>query len=168
MKTAVIILNYNSKNDTIRYVNEIKDYKSLDTIIVVDNNSSNTNEFEALEILKSNKTYVIKSDKNGGYSYGNNFGLKFLENLEEKYDFVVISNPDVEVKEEAFIECFKELELNEKVAVCAPIMLNKEGTHIRRSSWKIRKPLIDMINSSRFNQILFYSLFKKCSVSFIC
>lgn len=161
MKTAVIILNYNSKNDTIRYVNEIKDYNVLDTIIVVDNNSSNPNEFEDLEILRSKKTYVIKSDKNGGYSYGNNFGLKFLEDLGESYDFIVISNPDVEVKEEAFKECFKELERNENVAVCAPIMLNGEGIHLRRSSWKIRKPGIDMINSSRLNQILFYGLFKK-------
>ena len=161
MKTAVIILNYNSKKDTIRYVNEIKDYEVLDTIVVVDNNSSNPNEFEKLEALKSEKIYVIKSDKNGGYSYGNNFGLKFLENLNENFDFVVISNPDVEVKEEAFRECFKELETNEKTAVCAPIMLDGNGVHIRRSSWKIRKPGIDMINSSRLNEILFYYLFKK-------
>ena len=125
MKTAVIILNYNSKNDTIRYVNENKDYKILDTIIVVDNNSSRDGEFESLESLKSDNIYVIKSDKNGGYSYGNNFGLKFLESLEEKYDYVVISNPDVEVLEEAFEECFKELRENEKVAVCAPMMLNR-------------------------------------------
>ena len=125
MKTAIIILNYNSKNDTIRYVNEIKNYNVLNTIIVVDNNSSALNEFEELEKLKSDNIYVIKSDKNGGYSYGNNFGLKFLENMKEKYDFVVISNPDVEVKEEAFKECFKVLEENNKIAVCAPMMLNR-------------------------------------------
>ncbi len=160
MKTAIIILNYNSKNDTIRYVNQIKDYKILDTIIVVDNNSSNPNEFQDLEALKSDKIYVIKSDRNGGYSYGNNFGLKFLESLNEKYDFIVISNPDVEVPEVSFEKCFLELEENEKVAVCAPIMLDKNGNHIRRSCWKIRKPGIDMINSSRLNELLFYKWFK--------
>ena len=52
MRTAIIILNYNSKNDTIKYVNTIKDYNILNTIIVVDNNSSNPNEFEELEKLK--------------------------------------------------------------------------------------------------------------------
>ena len=126
MKTAIIILNYNSKNDTIRYVNEIKDYKVLDTIIVVDNNSSDADEFEALEELKTEKIHVIKSDKNGGYSYGNNFGLKHLEALEQDYDYVVISNPDVEVSSEAFGICFKELKENEKVAVCSPIMLDRK------------------------------------------
>lgn len=125
MKTAVVILNYNSRNDTIRYVHEIKDYECLDTIIVVDNKSSNENEFEELEQLKSEKVHVISSGKNGGYSYGNNVGLRYLENLDENYDYVVISNPDVEVKEEAFRACFKELEENQKVAVCSPIMQNR-------------------------------------------
>ena len=34
------------------------------------------------------------------------------------------------------------------------------GIHIRRSSWKIRMPRIDMINSSRLNEILFYKWFR--------
>ena len=161
MKTAIIILNYNSKDDTIRYVNEIKNYEILNTIIIVDNNSTNLNEFEDLEKLKDDNIFVIKSDKNGGYSYGNNFGLRFLESLKENYDYVVISNPDVEVKKEAFEKCFEELEKNENVAVCAPMMIDKNGVHIRRSSWKIRKPKIDMINSTRLTEILFYKWFRK-------
>jgi len=160
MKTAVIILNYNSKEDAIKYVNQIKDYSILDTIVVVDNKSSNQGELEVLESLKSEKVYVIQSDKNGGYSYGNNFGLKYLETLSQDYDYVVISNPDVEVKEEAFKTCFKELEENKKLAVCSPMMLDGNGNHIRRSSWKMRTPGIDMINSSRLNEILFYPWFK--------
>ena len=127
MKTAVIILNYNSKKDTIRYVNEIKGYEILDTIIVVDNHSNAQGEFKSLEQLKSDKVHVIESEKNGGYSYGNNFGLRFLETLEQNYDYVVISNPDVEVSQEAFEACFKELEENKKIAACSPIMLNRNG-----------------------------------------
>ncbi|MCI8309533.1 MAG: glycosyltransferase family 2 protein [Clostridia bacterium] len=160
MKTAVIILNYNSENDTIRYVNEIKNYNCIDTIIVVDNNSTNINSFEKIKNLENEKIHVIKSDKNGGYSYGNNYGLRYLENLAEKYDYIVISNPDVEVKENVFESCFKELEENNNIAVVAPKMIDKNGNHIRRSSWKIRTPKIDMINSTRLNEILFYKLFK--------
>ncbi|MBR2290136.1 MAG: glycosyltransferase, partial [Clostridia bacterium] len=79
MKTAVIVLNYNSKEDTIRYVGQIKNYSCIDVILVVDNKSTNPGEFQELKQLKDDKVYVIQSDKNGGYSYGNNFGLKFLE-----------------------------------------------------------------------------------------
>lgn len=160
MKTAIVILNYNSREDTIKYVNTIKNYKILDTIVVVDNNSSNENEFQKLEKLKTDNIFVIKSDKNGGYSYGNNFGLRFLDSLNENYDYVVISNSDVEVEEKAFEKCFKELEENENVAVSAPIMVDKENNHIRRSSWKIRTPKIDMINSTRLTEALFYKWFK--------
>ena len=161
MKTAIVILNYNSKEDTIKYVNTIKNYKVIDTIVVVDNNSTNQNEFYELEKLKDDNIFVIKSDKNGGYSYGNNYGLKFLDSLNENYDYVAISNPDVEVEEKAFEKCFKELKENEKVAVSAPMMVDKNGIHIRRSSWKIRKPKIDMINSTRLTEALFYKWFKK-------
>jgi hypothetical protein len=165
MKTAVIILNYNSEDDCIRYVNEIKSFEALSTIIVVDNASTKQGAFEKLLELKSDKIHVIKSDKNGGYSYGNNYGLKYLENLNEKYDYVVISNSDVEVKEDAFQKCFKELEENSEIAVVAPKMVDKNGNHIRRSSWKIRLPKIDMINSTRLNEILFYKAFKASEYS---
>lgn len=160
MKTAVIILNYNSVKDTTRYVKEIENYNCINTIIVVDNLSTEPNTMEKLEELKSEKVHVIRSEKNGGYSYGNNYGLKYLENLNENYDYIVISNPDVSVEENVFESCFKELQENEKVAVVAPRMLNGEGVPIRRSSWKIRKPGIDMVNSTRLTQILFYPIFK--------
>ena len=157
MKTAVIILNYNAEEDTIKYVNSIKEYNSIDTIIVVDNFSQNANNIFS---LKSDKVHVIRTEKNGGYSYGNNFGLKYLDNLNEKYDYVVISNPDIEVPEKTFEVCFDELEKNPKTGICSPRMHDKNDKPIRRSSWKIRTPAIDMANSTRLTEILLYKLFK--------
>lgn len=157
MKTAVIILNYNSEDETIKYVKKIEKYNCINTIIVVDNFSENG---ERLFSLKSDKVYVIRTEKNGGYSYGNNFGLKFLESLNEKYDYIVISNSDIEVKEEVFEACFKELEQNSKTGICSPRMHDKNDKPIRRSSWKIRTPAIDMANSTRLTEILLYKLFK--------
>ena len=160
MKTAIIILNYNSEVDTIRFVNEIKDFKSLDKIIVVDNISPN-GDFENLKVLENEKIDVIKSEKNGGYSYGNNYGIKHMESLNEKYDYVIISNPDIHVEEEAIKTTLEFLEKNEKAAIASPKMFNKEKKPIRRSAWKIRTPGIDMINSTRITQILLHYFFKK-------
>ena len=157
MKTAVIVLNYNSEEDTIRYVKKIEDYNCINTIIVVDNFSENGDK---LFSLKSNKVYVTKTNKNAGYSCGNNFGLKFLEKLNEKYDYIVISNPDVEVPEKTFEACFKELDQNLQTGICSPRMYDKNNKPIRRSSWKIRTPAIDMVNSTRLTEILLYKLFK--------
>ena len=161
MKVAIIILNYNSEEDTIKYVQAIKEYKILDKIVVVDNKSITENAFEKLEKLKSDKTDVIQSDKNGGYSYGNNYALKYLDEKQEKYDYIIISNPDVSVTENAIVECVNKLEEKEDVAVVAPRMHDKENKPIRRSSWKIRTPRLDMIHSTRLLEILFYKKLRK-------
>lgn len=155
MKVAIIILNYNSEDDTIKYVETIKEYEILNKIIVVDNKSTNNSAFEKLLSLKNDKIDVIQSDKNGGYSYGNNYGLKYLEEKEE-YDYIIISNPDVTVTQEAINECINKLEEKENVAIVAPRMFDKENKPIRRSSWKIRTPKLDMIHSTRLLEILFY------------
>lgn len=160
MKTAIIILNYNSENDTIRYVNEIKNFKCIDTIVVVDNCSSNSNSLEKLYELKNEKVHIIQAPKNGGYSYGNNFGIKYLNSLNEKYEYIIISNPDISIEEIAIEKCIKELEENNSVAIVAPRMYNVNQNPIRRSSWKIRRPSIDMANSTRLMQCIFYPVFK--------
>lgn len=160
MRTAIIILNYNSENDTIKYVKTLENYKCINKIVVVDNNSTSENATQRLKELENNKVDVIQTDKNGGYSYGNNFGLKYLEEKNEAYDYIAISNPDVEVSENAFEKCFEELEKNSKIAVVAPKMVDRNGIHIRRSAWKVRTPKIDMINSTRLNELLFYKKFK--------
>ena len=49
-KVAIIILNYNDSENTIEYVNKIKNYKILTKIVVVDNNSNKENEFVYFKI----------------------------------------------------------------------------------------------------------------------
>ena len=40
MKTGIVILNYNDYENTIKMVHQIKDYKCLSKIVIVDNHSS--------------------------------------------------------------------------------------------------------------------------------
>lgn len=166
MKTGIIILNYNTADDTVKYVNKIKNYSVLDKIIVVDNLSSENNCMEKLNKLKNDKIHVIRAEKNGGYSYGNNFGIKYLKKLNEKFDYIIISNPDIDVTEEVIKKCVEFLEKNKKAAVCAPRMVDDNQNSARRSSWKIRKPLIDMINSTRLTEILFWWAVRNGEYSF--
>lgn len=165
MKVAIIILNYNCEEDTIKYVETIKKYEILDKIIVVDNKSITENAFKKLKKIKSNKIDVIQSDKNGGYSYGNNYALKYLDEKQEKYDYIIISNPDVSVTEKAIIKCVNKLEEKKDVAIVAPRMFDKDNKPIRRSSWKIRNPKLDMIHSTRLLEILFYKNLRKAEYS---
>lgn len=92
-KIGVVILNYNDASTTKNLVISIKNYEILDNIIVVDNLSTD-NSFSILSNLQDKKTCVIQSDKNGGYSYGNNYGVNYLLN-NKCVDIIFIANPDV-------------------------------------------------------------------------
>lgn len=159
MKFAIIVLNYNDHENTLKYVNNIKDYECVDKIIVVDNNSTNKDEVHILKQVESDKVEVICSEKNGGYAYGNNIGLKYLEKI-GNYEYVAISNPDVYVDEEAIKNCIDYLKNHKKVAIVAPRMYFVNGP-ARRSAWKKRAPLIDISNSTRLTELLLYYFFKK-------
>lgn len=161
MKVAVIVVNYNDSKDTLKYVKKITEYEIIDRVVVVDNLSTTTGTLESLKKLENDKTYVIQSDKNGGYDYGNNFGIKYLQNNKnEQYDYIIISNPDIEIEEKAIKKSLEILEKNKDVAVVAPRMFNKDGKPIRRSSWKIRTFGLDVIHSTRFLEILFYKVLR--------
>ena len=60
MKVAVIIVNYNDVEDTQKYVKTISEYKIIDKIVVVDNLSTDLNEFTKLKSLESSKVDVIE------------------------------------------------------------------------------------------------------------
>ena len=161
MKVAVIIVNYNDVEDTQKYVKTISEYKIIDKIVVVDNLSTDLNEFTKLKSLESSKVDVIESGKNGGYNYGNNFGIKYLQNKNEEYDYYIISNPDIEVSEKAIEKCVETAKQDEKIAVIAPRMFDKNNKPIRRSSWKFRTFILDCIHSTRLLEIIFYRLLRK-------
>lgn len=149
MKVAIIIVNYNDVDDTIKYVETISNYNVINRIVVVDNLSTTIGAFENLKKLENEKVKVIQSEKNGGYDYGNNVGVKYLDSLGEKYDYIIVSNPDISVSEEAINKCLNILESDEKIAVVAPRMFNKENKPIRRSSWKMRTFWLDVVHSTR-------------------
>ena len=120
MKVAVIIVNYNDIENTVNYVKNIKEYTVINKIVVVDNLSTTIGAFEKLKKLEDEKVYVIQSDKNGGYNYGNNVGILYLEEKKEEYDYIIISNPDINVEEEAIQKSLSVLKEDNSVAVVAP------------------------------------------------
>ncbi len=92
---AVIILNYNSGINTTSLVNKLISFKTNIHILVVDNMSTDNSYVQLVnEFMGIIEVDVIQSEYNGGYGYGNNFGIQYVR---EKYnvEFVGILNPDV-------------------------------------------------------------------------
>ncbi|MCO6461882.1 MAG: glycosyltransferase family 2 protein [Saprospiraceae bacterium] len=124
---SIVIVNYNNYNDTIEYVKQLLIQKNiLLHIVIVDNASKNLSFSKLKEAFGDTENiYIIKSIKNGGYSYGNNLGLHFIE-MNKLSNFVIISNNDIELVNENFISEFvlKYNQLPKNKGFASPVMYN--------------------------------------------
>ncbi|MDU1312962.1 MAG: glycosyltransferase family 2 protein [Clostridium septicum] len=109
MRILVAILNFHQSDLLIDLIDNIK-YQSVNNIIDIVIGDVQPKEEEKDEILKyislcddvKNIKY-IEIDENLGYAKGNNLIIKEMSN-HYKYDYVVISNPDITIKDENLIE----------------------------------------------------------------
>lgn len=96
-KLAIIIITYNGLQDTLECIESIK--KSTGDfnyqIIVVDNNS----KMDEASIIKEKypEIHTIRSNINGGFSYGNNLGIQYA--IENMFDYCMLLNNDTLVDE---------------------------------------------------------------------
>ena len=137
MKNVFVIVNYKDSDTTIRLLNNIKNYKIIDKIIVVDNNSNDSSVFK-INSLKIKNLEVIESTSNNGYSSALNIGCKYAIDLYKECN-LIISNSDILIDSE---EDLKELinTLSNKNVIVAPNII--EDNKLSRG-WHIPTPMDD-------------------------
>lgn len=129
---CLIILNYNGLPETKELVESLKSWDEdmfSFRAIVVDNCSTDQSFEQLLECFSSTSFVdVIRSEKNGGYSYGNNYGARYAI---EKYtpQYLAIANPDIQIDQDTMIELLKTFQVDEKIAMAAPAMKNTKGEY---------------------------------------
>lgn len=134
-----IILNFNTLELTINLARLIESYGQNIRICIVDNCSTDN----SLEVLKKSyfteNTLVVSSKKNGGYSYGNNYGYSCAKKKWSDLKYICILNPDVWIDDKyCFSKLIKILEENERIAMVKPTMLNNGKTvKLKDSAWKL-------------------------------
>ena len=140
MKTGFLIINYNDFNSTEKLINNIKDYKVIDEIIVVDNKSTD-DSLKKLKKIKLPNLKIVSSDKNKGYSSAINLGCrKLIEDLD--ICNIIISNADIIINKE---EDLKHLlcHLDKKdIGIVAPTILEKGNLN---RGWRQPSPLLEVL-----------------------
>lgn len=133
MKISVIILNTNDYTMTASLINMIKDYKCLNHIIVVDNNSAG-NDYALLKAISSDKIVVLKSPENKGYSFGNNIGINWsVKNTDD--EIIAIANSDVEF-DEKFVEIIlQHFEKEKDYAIFTGVQKDTHGNFASHPFW---------------------------------
>ena len=120
-KIGIVIVNYNDYKTTKRLIENIKGYKCLEEIVVVDNNSTD-DSFEKLKEFESNRITIIKNSSRH-FSSGLNVGAKCLIKKVGEC-CIIFSNSDVIIKGE---EDLKKLSsyIKEDVVVVGPTIEEK-------------------------------------------
>ncbi|MEZ4749497.1 MAG: glycosyltransferase family 2 protein [Bdellovibrionota bacterium] len=122
MKTSVLILNWNSSDETIRLHSEIKKLNAGFNVTVIDNSSRPKDQENLRRHIPSED--FIQSGKNLGYSWGNNFGLR--KAIENGYDCACILNPDILIKDNFISPLVSQLETNPQIAAIGPRVCYRE------------------------------------------
>ena len=138
MMIGMVIVNYNDYETTKRLLDNVKDYKVLKEIVIVDNRSID-NSLEELRKLKNKKITIIDSGENKGYSYALNVGCKYLIDKYKSLN-IVISNSDIIIESELDIKDLNSY-ISTKNVIVGPTII--QGNDLNRG-FKIPTPWQDI------------------------
>lgn len=137
MKHVIVTVSYNDTESTLDFINQFLRLKNVYKLIVVDNCSTNGLYNNVSSYIRDNNLQAcvdcIKSERNGGYAYGNNYGIKYaIKNYSP--DIISISNSDVILNDIAISTCIDFLLNHSNAGLVAPKMVTvrKQST---RASW---------------------------------
>ncbi|TCN77394.1 glycosyltransferase [Shewanella fodinae] len=134
----VVIVNYKSYEDTIKYIEQLFLQKKVNLkVIVVDNDSKNLS-FEKIKVkfFEDSRVKIIEAGGNLGYAKGNNLGVKSSGAADR--DLIIISNNDIDISSDEYLFykwSKKHLSIKD-VGLSAPTML-VDGKESKYSAWKI-------------------------------
>ena len=140
---GAVVLNYNDYNSTILCVESLRAcVPGPERIVIVDNDSPN----ESLRILTNRfgntpGVAIINSGKNGGYSFGNNVGIRELRKNNIRH--VVIATPDTEVVSRNLFNRLSDC-VSDRIGAMGPQIIGPNGLQnpsVRKLSLKY---LLDM------------------------
>ncbi|XTR37215.1 glycosyltransferase [Paraclostridium tenue] len=173
-RLGIVILNYNSSDFIFENIKSFKEYnkdKFDFTFIIVDNDSKQydknkiknyISKFKSIELFykkinyndnfKNYEIIYVEMDKNYGYSFSNNVGIKIVDDL--GIDYFILANPDTEIiDEKSIINMYSILENNKSISVVFPNVIDPEG-NVQGLNWK-RPNMYNLCFYKIFYPILF-------------
>ncbi len=145
MRIGLVILNYKTCEKTISCVESIEStYKEPKVIVVVDNASPNDSYERLTEAYRDNsEVVVVETGKNGGFSFGNNFGFNYIQAEYSDVEHVVLTNNDIIFLPETLEKLVAGFNIRDNIALTAPLILdvNQNKTN---NPWKKKPTLLQL------------------------
>ncbi|MCI8446040.1 MAG: glycosyltransferase family 2 protein [Bacilli bacterium] len=140
MKNGMLIVNYNDYESTKKLLENIKDYKILDQVVIVDNHSTD-DSLKLLKKLKDSKIIILEMKENRGYAAAINYGSrKLIEKLGACR--IIVSNTDIVINKEKDLKNLLDLLKRKEIGVVGPTIL-EQG--VLNRGWKNPTAWIDSL-----------------------
>lgn len=162
MKLALVVLNYNDADNTLKVLGNVAHYDVFDKVIVVDNASNDDSRIRLKSYCEDNeKIYFVENHENKGYGAGNNIGIFVAKKL--GMDLALIANPDTDFEERVIKVLKSAMEKNENIGICAPLVETSDVYGSRENVLKGAScwPMRDFLHSLAENGPICRRIFTK-------
>ncbi len=148
LRLAIVIINYRTPNLAIDCLESLKDQLEVgkDRVILVDNNSGDGSVEQLSSAITdrhwSDWVTLIPSPVNGGFSAGNNIGIKAVE-----ADVYLLLNSDTLVRPGAIAHLLQALAQHPDAGIMSPRLEWPDGTP-QISCFRYRSPISELIGAA--------------------
>lgn len=142
---GIVILNYNTYDETLKCVDSIRINTTYPFHIYIVDNASRDQSGERLQerYKKDRDVSIIINTNNTGYSAGNNIGIRRA--VDEGRKYIAIINSDVELLNNALDILIETLEDDNEIMMIGPSVMdnNKQESQILRKKLTFRTFILD-------------------------
>ena len=143
---SVVIVNYKTPHLVIDAIQSFQGLMGRVRLFVIDNASNDNSVSEISNYLSAegldSQATVVGSDKNSGFSSGNNIGIKHC-----KSEFILLLNSDTIVRPEALEKLVKTLVDNPEMGMASPRLEWPDGSP-QESCFRFHRPVSELIRSA--------------------
>lgn len=157
IQIAFVILHYNNMDDTLVCIQSIGQLNNSSEyeIVIVDNASPNGSGKDLKEKYEGQEhIHVILSEKNLGFSEGNNLGFQFVKE-HFKAQFVVVCNNDVEFPDLDFGKKIEEIYHKTPFHVLGPDIYNPHQNYHQSPQGKTSPTYIRAVSTWAMNRLAY-------------
>lgn len=139
---VMIIINYNDFPSTKRLLENVKEYKSLAKVLVVDNHSSD-DSYQQLQHLKNNRIEIYQTKENKGFAYALNEGAKYIKKTYPACD-IIFSNADIIIYSDQNVKELQQLLNKHHFGILAPVVYEQQQLN---RGWHLLTPKQEILTN---------------------
>lgn len=131
MKIGFVFTNFNSSKYSLELISSLSKHDNFENyiIVIVDNNSENSEKLILEELNSYRNVKLIYNDKNVGYFQGLNVGIDYIRSSFEQINYLVIGNNDLIFPEDFFYNLNNALYHFDIFPVLSPNIITLDGVH---------------------------------------